>query len=84
MLQLGLAESTDFHIITESLKQQFSPKGNELEWQRRLQTRRQQPEEQLVQYAGALWQTRLTRTGQQINRVKYSEITSFKEYRRPL
>jgi len=31
VLQLGLAESTDFHIITESLKQQFSPKGNELE-----------------------------------------------------
>ena len=54
VLQLGLAESTDFHIITESLKQQFSPKRNELEWQRRLQTRRQQPGEQVVQYAGAL------------------------------
>ena len=54
VLQLGLAESTDFNIITESLKQQFSPKGNELEWQRRLQTRRQQPAEQLVQYTGAL------------------------------
>ena len=25
VLQLGLAESTDFNIITESLKQQFSP-----------------------------------------------------------
>ena len=33
VLQLGLAESEDFNIITESLKQQFSPKGNELEWQ---------------------------------------------------
>ena len=43
VLQLGLAESMDFNIITESLKQQFSPKGNELEWQRRLQSRRQQP-----------------------------------------
>ena len=54
VLQLGLAESTDFHIITESLKYQFSPKGNKLEWQRQLQTCRQQPGEQLVQYAGAL------------------------------
>ena len=54
VLQLGLAESTDYKTITESLRQQFSPKGNELEWQRRLQTRRQQPAEQLVQYAGAL------------------------------
>ena len=53
VLQLSLAESTDFHIITESLKQQLLPKGNKLKWQRRLQTRRQQPEEQLVQYAGA-------------------------------
>ena len=52
VLQLGLAKSTNFNIITESLKQQFSPKGNE--WQRRLQTRRQQPGEQLVQCAGAL------------------------------
>ena len=54
VLQLGLAESTDYKTITESLRQQLSPKGNELEWQRRLQTRRQQPAEQLVQYAGAL------------------------------
>ncbi len=55
VLQLGLtAESAAFATITECLKQQFSPKGNELEWQRRLQTRRQQPGEQLVQYAGAL------------------------------
>ncbi len=55
VLQLGLtAETTAFSTITECLKQQFSPKGNELEWQRRLQTRKQQPGEQLVQYAGAL------------------------------
>ena len=32
VLQVSLAESTDFNIITENLKQQFSPKGNELEW----------------------------------------------------
>ena len=54
VLQLGLAESTDFGTITESLMQQFSPQGNELEWQRRLQTHRQQPAEPLVQCAGAL------------------------------
>ena len=50
VLEVCLVGSTDFNIITESLKQQFSPKGNELEWQ----TRSQQPGEQLVQYAGAL------------------------------
>ena len=54
VLELGLVESTDFNIITESLKQQFSPKGNKLEWQHQLQTHSQQPGEQLVQYAGAL------------------------------
>ena len=52
--QLGLESSTDYGAITASLKHQFSPKGNELEWQHKLQTRRQQPGEQLVQYAGAL------------------------------
>ena len=41
VMQLGLAESTDFGVVTENLMRQFSPKGNELQWQRRLQTRRQ-------------------------------------------
>ena len=54
IMQLGLAESTDFGVVTENLMRQFSPKGNELQWQRRLQTRRQQPGEQLVEFAGAL------------------------------
>ena len=54
MSQLGLESSTDYGAITASLKQQFPPKGNELERQHKLQTRRQQPGEQLIQYAGAL------------------------------
>ena len=52
--QLGLESSTDYEAITASLKYQFSPKGNKLERQHKLQTRRQQPGEQVVQYAGAL------------------------------
>ena len=31
--QLGLESSTDYKATTSSLKQQFSPEGNELEWQ---------------------------------------------------
>ena len=41
VLQLGLESFTDYGAITASLKQQFSLKGNELEWQHKLQTRRQ-------------------------------------------
>ena len=52
--QLGLLESTNYKTVVETLRQQFSPKGNELEWQHRLQTRTQRSAEQLVEYAGAL------------------------------
>ena len=41
-------------MVVETLRQQFSPRGNELAWQHQLQTRTQRSGEQLVQYAGAL------------------------------
>ena len=52
--QLGLESSTDYGTIVATSKQQFSPKENKLEWQHKLQTRRQQSGEELIQYAGAL------------------------------
>jgi hypothetical protein len=36
------------------LKRQYSPAGNEFEWQFRLQNRVQRPTESLVEYAGSL------------------------------
>ena len=52
--QLGLLESTDYKTVVETLRQQFSPKANELEWQHWLQTRTQGSGKQLVEYVGAL------------------------------
>ena len=54
VVQLALLESTDYSTVVETLRHQFSAKGNELEWQHRLQTRTQGSGEQLVEYAGAL------------------------------
>ena len=54
VVQLGLLEATDYTTVVETLWQQFSPKGNELEWQHRLQMRTQRPSEQLVEYTRAL------------------------------
>ena len=31
--QLGLLETTDYRMVVETLRQQFSPRGNKLEWQ---------------------------------------------------
>ena len=52
--QLGLESSTDYGALTTSLNKQFFLMGNELEWQPKWHTQRQQPGEQLIQYAGAL------------------------------
>eukprot|EP00731_Ephydatia_muelleri_P002382 Em0001g2382a len=42
--------------VVRCLKNQFSPDGNELEWQFRLQQRTQKPEESLIEFSGALGQ----------------------------
>ena len=52
--QLGLLGSTDYKQVRDCLQQRFAPKGNELEWQFRLQSRNQKPNEPLVEFAGEL------------------------------
>ena len=52
--QLGLLGSTDYKQVRDCLQQRFAPKGNELEWQFRLQSRNQNPNEPLVEFAGEL------------------------------
>ena len=52
--QLGLVESADYDAVIAQLKRQYSPSGNEFEWQFRLQNRSQKPGESLVEYAGSL------------------------------
>ena len=54
--QPGLATSTDYQAVVRCLNIQFSPDGNELEWQFRLQQRTQKPEESLIEFSGALGQ----------------------------
>ena len=53
--QLGLIETDDYDVLKQSLERQFSPQGNELEWQYKLQNRRQKPGEMLTDFAGELW-----------------------------
>ena len=52
--QLGLIETDDYNVLKQSLERQFSPQGNELEWQYKLQNRRQKPGEMLTDFAGEL------------------------------
>ena len=52
--QLGLLDSTDYKQVRDCLQQRFAPKGNELEWQFRLQSRNQKASEPLVEFAGEL------------------------------
>ena len=54
--QQGLATSTDYQAVVSCLKNQFSPDGNELEWQFSLQQRTQKPKERLIEFSGALGQ----------------------------
>ena len=53
--QLGLIEAdADYTTIKTELKKQFCPAGEEVEWQYRLQSRRQKPGETLAEFAGEL------------------------------
>lgn len=51
--QLGLV-SAAYTDIKKELQKQFSPTGTETEWQFKLQSRRQKPEESLAEFAGQL------------------------------
>ena len=52
--QQGLAESTDYKTVVKCLRTQYTPEGNELEWQYKLQSRVQTPDEKVVEFAGPL------------------------------
>ena len=52
--QLGLLETDNYDALKQSLERQFSPEGNQLEWQYKLQSRRQKPGEMLTEFAGEL------------------------------
>ena len=52
--RMGLASSTDVKAVKECLEQRYAPKGTELEWQLKLQTRVQQRDEPLSDFAGHL------------------------------
>ncbi len=52
--QLGLVGSDDYDALKKQLQRHYSPEGNELEWQCRLQSRRQKSGESLSEYAGEL------------------------------
>ena len=52
--QLGLILTDYYDTIKKELQQQFSPCGIKLEWQFKLQSRRQQPAETLAEFAGQL------------------------------
>ena len=51
--QQGLINSS-YDSVVKCLRALYAPKGNELEWQRKLQDRMQKPGEQLVEFAGEL------------------------------
>lgn len=53
---LGLLGVSDFEILKESLSQHFSPPGDEIEWQYRLNNRKQENGESLAKFAGELRQ----------------------------
>ena len=50
VLRQGLSASSQYKVVIECLRTGYAPKGNELEWQFKLQ----KPGEQLVEFAGAL------------------------------
>jgi len=52
--QLGLLGSTDYKQVRDCLQQRFAPKGNEQEWQFRLQSCNHNQNEPLVEFAGEL------------------------------
>ena len=52
--QLGLVNSVDYGLLKKELQKHYAPEGNELEWQYRLQSRRQKLGEPLSEFAGEL------------------------------
>ena len=54
ILRQGLSASSQYKAVIECLRTRYTPDGNELEWQFKLQNRMQKPGEQLVEFAGAL------------------------------
>ncbi len=52
--QLGMVEAGDYAALKAHLIRQFSPEGDDLEWQQRLQNRSQKAGESLAEFAGAL------------------------------
>ena len=52
--QLGLVDSNDYSCVKEQLQKHYAPKGDDLEWQYRLQNRRQKSGEPLSEFVGEL------------------------------
>ena len=52
--QLGLVNSDDYDGLKDQLQKHYAPKGDDLEWQYRLQNRRQKPGEPLSEFVGEL------------------------------
>ena len=52
--QQGLVACTDYKVVIKCLEDFYAPVRNELEWQRRFQGRTQRPQEQLLEFVGAL------------------------------
>lgn len=52
--QLGLVGTDDYATLKKQLERHYSPEGNELEWQYRLQSRQQKCSEPLSEFAGEL------------------------------
>ena len=49
-----MLDTRDYESLKKELKKQFLPDGDELEWQYRLQSRRQKAGESLIDFAGDL------------------------------
>ena len=54
VMQQGLDSDSEYSDVTEWLKAQYNPDGNELEWQAKFQHRIQKPNERLPEYVGTL------------------------------
>ena len=50
VMQQGLDSDSEYSDVTECLKAQYNPDGNELEWQSKFQHRMQKPNERLPEY----------------------------------
>ena len=52
--QIGLVAEVNPEVVKTSLREQFCPVGNELEWQLKLHERRQKSNKKLSEFAGSL------------------------------